>query len=348
MQTRSSLRVVSLEDLAGNVYDVPRDVVPVYGNVLIGSLDYVLPAELRPQGDYHYHVLQDVSPKALDDILSKLSASPKYQNRIAKVRARNISSILSFHPRFQQVSRVHALVYAENGRVVVEDLASKNGTFVHGERSQRYEFTDDDSFAIGGREKNTVLKAYSGIKRIFGTFVGVDAEQGNHQAFTSYLGFQELLKKTGIPLIADIFHGINATPEAVLNSVSSHQLKVSPSDLYIFYFNCHGTRDGSALECWQGNLLKTTLEQELAKMRCKKLVCIDACFSSAGWSAPDASTLFVFCSRDDEVSYNFVLGNQFRAIASALSANKPIDFKNLPLAPTQAQHPLICGTSVVV
>ncbi len=48
------------------------------------------------------------------------------------------------------VSRVHARVRADDGRVLIEDAGSKNGTWVNGERiEQPVELGDGDEVAFG-------------------------------------------------------------------------------------------------------------------------------------------------------------------------------------------------------
>lgn len=49
----------------------------------------------------------------------------------------------------EKVSRKHAKVITHGGKVVVEDLASKNGTFVNGERIRSQELKEGDEIAIG-------------------------------------------------------------------------------------------------------------------------------------------------------------------------------------------------------
>ena len=48
-----------------------------------------------------------------------------------------------------EVSRFHAVVLAEDGKVFVQDAGSRNGVFVSGERVSKREVTSGDSFVIG-------------------------------------------------------------------------------------------------------------------------------------------------------------------------------------------------------
>ncbi|MBX3252380.1 MAG: diguanylate cyclase [Myxococcales bacterium] len=65
------------------------------------------------------------------------------------------TSEASIHLADSEVSRRHARFFVENGRVVVEDLNSTNGTFVNGERVSRRALDDGDKIQIG---TTTILK----------------------------------------------------------------------------------------------------------------------------------------------------------------------------------------------
>lgn len=65
------------------------------------------------------------------------------------------TSEASIHLADSEVSRRHARFIIEDGRVVVEDLSSTNGTFVNGERVTRHPLDDGDKIQIG---TTTILK----------------------------------------------------------------------------------------------------------------------------------------------------------------------------------------------
>ena len=50
-----------------------------------------------------------------------------------------------------QVSRVHARIVYENGRLVIEDAGSEGGTFVNGDRVQRQVISEGDEIRLGGQ-----------------------------------------------------------------------------------------------------------------------------------------------------------------------------------------------------
>jgi len=50
-----------------------------------------------------------------------------------------------------QVSRVHARIVYENGRLVIEDAGSEGGTFVNGDRVQRQVINEGDEIRLGGQ-----------------------------------------------------------------------------------------------------------------------------------------------------------------------------------------------------
>ena len=52
------------------------------------------------------------------------------------------------HP---QVSRVHARILNENGRLIIEDAGSETGTFVNGNRVERHVLTEGDAIRLGGQ-----------------------------------------------------------------------------------------------------------------------------------------------------------------------------------------------------
>jgi pSer/pThr/pTyr-binding forkhead associated (FHA) protein len=51
--------------------------------------------------------------------------------------------------RGRHISRRHARIFADNRRVYIEDLGSKNGTFVNDQPVQRAELGDLDCILIG-------------------------------------------------------------------------------------------------------------------------------------------------------------------------------------------------------
>src|SRR5579864_9832214 len=51
-----------------------------------------------------------------------------------------------------RVSRDHALLISENGKVFVEDQGSKHGTFVNGERIERKQLDPNDRVEFGARD----------------------------------------------------------------------------------------------------------------------------------------------------------------------------------------------------
>ena len=51
-----------------------------------------------------------------------------------------------------RVSRDHALLISENGKVFVEDQGSKHGTFVNGERVERKQLEPNDRVEFGARD----------------------------------------------------------------------------------------------------------------------------------------------------------------------------------------------------
>jgi DNA-binding winged helix-turn-helix (wHTH) protein len=53
--------------------------------------------------------------------------------------------------RWSRVSRRHARIIVTGGRAILEDLGSKNGTFLHGQRlTQPASLDDGDTFRLGG------------------------------------------------------------------------------------------------------------------------------------------------------------------------------------------------------
>ncbi|HUI08535.1 MAG TPA: DUF4388 domain-containing protein [Verrucomicrobiae bacterium] len=49
----------------------------------------------------------------------------------------------------EKVSRKHARIFTHDGKIVIEDLASKNGTFVNGARIRNAELKESDEIVIG-------------------------------------------------------------------------------------------------------------------------------------------------------------------------------------------------------
>lgn len=65
------------------------------------------------------------------------------------------SSEASFRVLDDEISRFHAKVFVEDGKVYVEDMESRNGTIVNGEQVQRRLLADGDKIEVGAA---TILK----------------------------------------------------------------------------------------------------------------------------------------------------------------------------------------------
>jgi len=54
--------------------------------------------------------------------------------------------------RDEMVSKEHAAIYFKNGEFIIDDLNSKNGTFLNGELIERAKLRDGDVIKVGSRE----------------------------------------------------------------------------------------------------------------------------------------------------------------------------------------------------
>src|SRR5215472_7020053 len=54
--------------------------------------------------------------------------------------------------RDNRVSRTHSRIFAEDSHYVIEDLSSRHGTFINGQRAARHVLRDSDRIDFGVRE----------------------------------------------------------------------------------------------------------------------------------------------------------------------------------------------------
>ena len=103
-----------------------------------------------PQGDTKY-LKPEMPPLGWLAIISGSRAGTDF--RLATVtnigRDATLNDVILDH---EAVSAEHARIKLEGGQFVLYDLASKNGTFVKGERVQRRPLLDEDRIAIGGTQ----------------------------------------------------------------------------------------------------------------------------------------------------------------------------------------------------
>src|ERR1051326_5611096 len=66
--------------------------------------------------------------------------------------------------RDSRVSRAHARILVENGQYVLEDCASRHGTFVNGKRVKRTALANSDKIEFGAQDSYQLLFALDGVE----------------------------------------------------------------------------------------------------------------------------------------------------------------------------------------
>jgi serine phosphatase RsbU (regulator of sigma subunit) len=84
--------------------------------------------------------------------------------------------------RDSRVSRAHALILVENGEYVLEDLASRHGTFVNGKRIARQVLANSDKIEFGAQDSYQLIFAPDGaeLKRLMDQVGAADKQAPAH------------------------------------------------------------------------------------------------------------------------------------------------------------------------
>ena len=126
--------------------------------------------------------------------------------------------------RDNRASRQHARIVAENGAYVIEDLESRHGTWVNGERIARHVLRNSDRIEFGVRDSFQLTFAFDHgeINRILGK-LGEEVGSGSH---SSALGPNNLAKLRSLVEVARALQNSLSTQE-VLTAVVDAALAVT-------------------------------------------------------------------------------------------------------------------------
>src|SRR3984885_8082890 len=126
--------------------------------------------------------------------------------------------------RDNRASRQHARIVAENGAYVIEDLSSRHGTWVNGERIGRHVLRNSDRIEFGVRDsfQLTFSLDHGEINRILGK-LGEEVGSGSH---SSALGPNNLAKLRSLVEVARALQNSLSTQE-VLTAVVDAALAVT-------------------------------------------------------------------------------------------------------------------------
>jgi len=128
--------------------------------------------------------------------------------------------------RDNRASRQHCRIIAENGDYVIEDLNSRHGTFVNGERIARHVLRNSDRIDFGVRESFQITFALEQgeINRILGK-LGEEVGSGSH---SGALGANNLAKLRSLVEVA----------RALQNSLSTHEVLTAVVDAALAVTGC--------------------------------------------------------------------------------------------------------------
>src|SRR5271170_3633938 len=126
--------------------------------------------------------------------------------------------------RDNRASRQHSRISAENGAYVIEDLSSRHGTWVNGERIARHVLRNSDRIEFGVRDsfQLTFSLDHGEINRIIGK-LGEEVGSGSH---SSALGPNNLAKLRSLVEVARALQNSLSTLE-VLTAVVDAALAVT-------------------------------------------------------------------------------------------------------------------------
>ena len=126
--------------------------------------------------------------------------------------------------RDNRASRQHARIVAENGAYVIEDLSSRHGTWVNGERVARHVLRNSDRIEFGVRDsfQLTFSLDHGEINRILGK-LGEEVGSGSH---SGALGANNLAKLRSLVEVARALQNSLSTQE-VLTAVVDAALAVT-------------------------------------------------------------------------------------------------------------------------
>jgi sigma-B regulation protein RsbU (phosphoserine phosphatase) len=128
--------------------------------------------------------------------------------------------------RDNRASRQHSRIIAENSTYVIEDLNSRHGTWVNGERIARHVLRNSDRIEFGVRDSFQLTFALDQgeISRILGKF-GEEVGSGSH---SSPLGSNNLAKLRSLVEVA----------RALQNSLSTHEVLTAVVDAALAVTGC--------------------------------------------------------------------------------------------------------------
>jgi len=146
--------------------------------------------------------------------------------------------------RDNRASRTHARIIAENGHYVLEDLASRHGTFVNGERIARHVLRSSDRIDLGVPESYqlTFTLESGGINRIM--------DQISSTSRTAGMGDNNLAKLRSLVEVA----------RALQNSLSTQEVLTAVVDAALAVTGC----ERGFLLLRKGDTLEVSVSRDLA------------------------------------------------------------------------------------
>jgi hypothetical protein len=127
-----------------------------------GATSVVLHPDARVvAGAVTIEAVVDASPPAPQRYVLEVESGPEHGHRfpldgVLTIGRSTESDVVLSDP---QVSRIHARIVLDEGRVAIEDAGSLNGTYVNGERTGRARLSANDAIVIGDTKMRVIAVA---------------------------------------------------------------------------------------------------------------------------------------------------------------------------------------------
>jgi hypothetical protein len=325
------IRLACLGGITGRVEDVKRNIVPVRGAVLVGTLAGIV---AEPEGEWSYEWIE-LNGKANEHLLVKIASKPRISDNIAK-GTRFSHAIAVNYRRYGQVSRLHCYFEVGAAGLQVVDIGSKNGTYYDDSRLASglpCAVRDESVVRLGGAGNDSAqIKAYRKAMKICSLLVGVDYDDlGSGKIDKAISQVNALLRNMDAEYEARILKHSEVDNEKVMGALED-AARLPVESVFVFMFIAHGSQYDLWLSKKSTGIGKAELSAALNRIRAKKVVIIDSCHAGSGWERLERRAgLYFFSSAGDEVSYWGRFTEALVHQMSELTGYGPLDLKSVEM-----------------
>ncbi|MBW3002577.1 FHA domain-containing protein [Candidatus Woesearchaeota archaeon] len=348
---RWKIRPVAIGDISGNVQDLERTIIPVYGPVLIGTLGGDFP---EPAGEWNYELIE-TNEQTSRFLTGKITQKKPQLESLVKNAV--FQAIIRINPRkFRHISRFHAMLGTINGDLYIADLESKNGTYAGTKIEPSYPLmlTGGQTIKLGGRQEDCAqIKVYEAIKEAYALLVGADYKREADKSIEKTIWqMDHLIRKLRVPYECNILTHENATKEEIMHYLQMAE-RLPEKSLFFFFCSMHGSKYRFTTASQEEQIKKREISASLNSIKAKKIVIIDSCYAEGGWETLDLeSGLYFFSSKEDEKSkWETFAPRLAERITELLNKGLPVDMKKLEisdLVKRENQNPVKKGHKSVI